>query len=364
MRAIPTSSTPPATRAAWSRSCAYPVVIEPSRRPRPPAASLERRGWRWRWRSLAACAIVDACASCRGRVSAAPLPVAEPPRVAPVSSARAGANAARWLALAAVPSSLLLSVTTYVTTDLLALPLLWVIPLALYLRRSSSPSAGGSCSPRGGWSGCSRCLLVPLAAEMFVTTAGGALVLIPVHAGGLLRDRARCHQTLAQAVRPPSGRPSSISGSRSAARWAGSSTCSWRRCCFVRWSSIRSGSSRPRCFARAAPARSTGRARAPHAIVALPVGLAALLAGGVWLLRASVRSHRPLGPRAWRSRSCWPRPGARSTPFAGGPRRFGLGLAAMMASRAPSTRRGRRTSCSRRAASTPSTRWCGTDLRC
>ena len=39
----------------------------------------------------------------------------------------------RWLALAAVPSSLLLSVTSYVTTDLVALPLLWVIPLALYL---------------------------------------------------------------------------------------------------------------------------------------------------------------------------------------------------------------------------------------
>ncbi|WP_121119534.1 spermidine synthase [Croceibacterium ferulae] len=38
-----------------------------------------------------------------------------------------------WLALAAVPSGLLLSTTTLLTTDLMAMPLLWVIPLAAYL---------------------------------------------------------------------------------------------------------------------------------------------------------------------------------------------------------------------------------------
>jgi SAM-dependent methyltransferase len=38
-----------------------------------------------------------------------------------------------WLGLAFVPSSLLLAVTTYITTDLSPAPLLWVVPLALYL---------------------------------------------------------------------------------------------------------------------------------------------------------------------------------------------------------------------------------------
>jgi SAM-dependent methyltransferase len=38
-----------------------------------------------------------------------------------------------WVMLAFVPSSLVLGVTTYVTTDLAAVPLLWVIPLSLYL---------------------------------------------------------------------------------------------------------------------------------------------------------------------------------------------------------------------------------------
>lgn len=39
----------------------------------------------------------------------------------------------RWVALAFVPSSLMLGVTTYFSTDIASLPLLWVIPLSLYL---------------------------------------------------------------------------------------------------------------------------------------------------------------------------------------------------------------------------------------
>jgi spermidine synthase len=38
-----------------------------------------------------------------------------------------------WLGLAFIPSSLLLGVTTFITTDLSPAPLLWVLPLALYL---------------------------------------------------------------------------------------------------------------------------------------------------------------------------------------------------------------------------------------
>jgi hypothetical protein len=39
----------------------------------------------------------------------------------------------RWVALAAVPSSLMLGIITYMSTDVSAIPLFWVIPLALYL---------------------------------------------------------------------------------------------------------------------------------------------------------------------------------------------------------------------------------------
>lgn len=39
----------------------------------------------------------------------------------------------KWIALAFLPSSLMLGVTTYLTTDVASIPLLWVIPLAIYL---------------------------------------------------------------------------------------------------------------------------------------------------------------------------------------------------------------------------------------
>ncbi|MVO78320.1 hypothetical protein GON01_10295 [Sphingomonas sp. MAH-20] len=38
-----------------------------------------------------------------------------------------------WILLAAVPSGLMLSTTTYLTTDIVAMPMMWVIPLGLYL---------------------------------------------------------------------------------------------------------------------------------------------------------------------------------------------------------------------------------------
>ncbi|HMK37116.1 MAG TPA: fused MFS/spermidine synthase [Desulfomonilaceae bacterium] len=38
----------------------------------------------------------------------------------------------KWLILAAIPSSLLQSVTTYMTTDIAAVPLLWIVPLGVY----------------------------------------------------------------------------------------------------------------------------------------------------------------------------------------------------------------------------------------
>ncbi len=43
------------------------------------------------------------------------------------------ARYALWLALAAVPSGLMLGVTNHITTDVASAPLFWVVPLALYL---------------------------------------------------------------------------------------------------------------------------------------------------------------------------------------------------------------------------------------
>lgn len=47
-----------------------------------------------------------------------------------------------WIALSAVPSSYLLGVTSYLTSDVAAVPFLWVAPLALYLAAFSIAFAG------------------------------------------------------------------------------------------------------------------------------------------------------------------------------------------------------------------------------
>lgn len=49
------------------------------------------------------------------------------------SAAPRGMRMLHWVALAAVPSGLMLATSTYITTDIVAMPLLWVLPLGLYL---------------------------------------------------------------------------------------------------------------------------------------------------------------------------------------------------------------------------------------
>jgi spermidine synthase len=52
---------------------------------------------------------------------------------APVSPAIPRRIRLRWIAMAALPSSLMLGTTSYLATDIASVPLLWVVPLALYL---------------------------------------------------------------------------------------------------------------------------------------------------------------------------------------------------------------------------------------
>ncbi|MGA8653820.1 MAG: fused MFS/spermidine synthase, partial [Xanthobacteraceae bacterium] len=52
---------------------------------------------------------------------------------APASPAPSWLTLTRWGFLAAVPSGLLVAVTAYISTDIAAAPLLWVVPLSLYL---------------------------------------------------------------------------------------------------------------------------------------------------------------------------------------------------------------------------------------
>src|SRR5262245_38640887 len=60
-------------------------------------------------------------------------PAANVPVLSPAQQPVTLRRRLRWIALAFVPSSLMLGATTFITTDIAAIPLLWVVPLALYL---------------------------------------------------------------------------------------------------------------------------------------------------------------------------------------------------------------------------------------
>ncbi|MEX2560083.1 MAG: hypothetical protein WD403_09215, partial [Pirellulales bacterium] len=111
----------------------YPLVIEPNLR-------LGQQSWFWTAGYVVLALLMAGCASF---VFRQPKPVAAVPAGRPAELAQERPSSAglpmttrrrlRWLALAAVPSSWLLGVTTYLTTDLAGVPLLWTIPLAAYL---------------------------------------------------------------------------------------------------------------------------------------------------------------------------------------------------------------------------------------
>jgi SAM-dependent methyltransferase len=104
---------------------AYPFVLEPAI-----GLSAQRGAWT---AGLALLAIVLVGAALRRLVA-----IDRPGRmtVAVAGAAHVGPSRgrrARWLLLSAVPAGLLSAVTNFVTTDLISAPLLWVVPLAIYL---------------------------------------------------------------------------------------------------------------------------------------------------------------------------------------------------------------------------------------
>lgn len=96
---------------------AYPVAIEP-------LLTLTEQGWAWAG-SFGVLVL--------GLAMSARLLRAAPPQTTPASASPTWRQRFEWLGWAAVPSSLLLGCTTFLTADIAALPLLWVLPLAVYL---------------------------------------------------------------------------------------------------------------------------------------------------------------------------------------------------------------------------------------
>ena len=103
----------------------YPLLIEPNL-----SLAAQSQAWAFGYGLLLLLVIGCVALSRRARSEAKSADCSEclPSTPAPTTATRL-----RWVALGLVPSSLMLGVTTHLTTDVAAIPLLWVLPLGLYL---------------------------------------------------------------------------------------------------------------------------------------------------------------------------------------------------------------------------------------
>jgi spermidine synthase len=108
-----------------------------------------------------------------------------------------------WIFYAAVPSALLVSITQYMTTDIAPAPLLWVLPLAMFLATfvwvfSTRPIPWEGCERWQAW------LLLPVLLLWLSETRMPWWFEIPLHGALFWVSVLLCHATLA-AKRPSEG---------------------------------------------------------------------------------------------------------------------------------------------------------------
>ncbi len=142
---------------------AYPLLAEP-------LLSLHAQAWAWSAGYLLLLGLIAVAAWTRRGLDVTM--AAEPERAGPPVPRR---RIALWLALSAVPSGLMLSTTTHLTTDIVAMPLLWVIPLGIYLLSFAVAFAEGRRAAR---------LLSALA--WVVMLGAGGLAMVSTHSAGLI----------------------------------------------------------------------------------------------------------------------------------------------------------------------------------
>jgi hypothetical protein len=171
---------------------AYPVLIEPT-------IPLRHQTLDWSAGYLAFMAVLVALGGALWRGAPAHAPVADADGVS-VS----WLDRARWVGLAAIPSSLMLGVTSYLTMDVGSAPFLWVAPLALYLLTFIIAfQARPLIAPKAA-------LLPQSAAVLAACALGGSmprafLLGLSVHLIAFFLTALVCHQALV-ARRPKHGR--------------------------------------------------------------------------------------------------------------------------------------------------------------
>lgn len=165
---------------SFAALAAYPLLLEPALRLREQSAV---------WSAgFGALVLLIALAGAATR-PAGPASVARAESVAPTWARRLA-----WIGLSAIPSGLLVSVTAHISTDIAPMPLLWVVPLALYLL--SFVVAFGSAR----WLDDGRITALRIGLSGIVLLgigkAGGLEMALAIHLGLFTLTAFACHRML------------------------------------------------------------------------------------------------------------------------------------------------------------------------
>ena len=169
----------------------YPTVVEPTLR-------LQTQGSAWAVGYVVFAIGSILCAATLWRRSAPVAAAHDVPAPAtttglPIHWGRRG----RWLILAFAPSSLMLAVTTFVSTDIAAVPLLWILPLAFYLLTFVLAFNSPPRYPQAIVDRALPMLILLLALFMILHVSGPISLVIPVHLLVFFLAALTCHRGLA-----------------------------------------------------------------------------------------------------------------------------------------------------------------------
>ncbi|MEW5982510.1 MAG: fused MFS/spermidine synthase [Acidobacteriota bacterium] len=183
---------------------AYPLLVEPALR-------LTRQAWLWGGGFIGAALLTVGCglvALFRSRrLDRGPTRDArEAPGSVSVPIERdTERQPGWWLALAFVPSSLMLGVTTHVTTDIAAFPLVLIVPLALYLVTFILAFARRQIVPGRAVDTAYPLAALPVVFTYAIAPTGPFWLLVPLHLACFFVLALGCHRALARS-RPAAGR--------------------------------------------------------------------------------------------------------------------------------------------------------------
>jgi len=103
----------------------------------------------------------------------------------------------RWVLLSLVPASLMLGVTTYLSTDIAAVPLMWIVPLAIYLVTFVVAFSGMGRRAGASAARVAPILVVTLVTCMAAQIRGPLPIVMSLHLAAFGALALRCHAELA-----------------------------------------------------------------------------------------------------------------------------------------------------------------------